>query len=178
MDIFLGYAGVAVAFVIMMSVLLMIMIKSKDISWKLKLVLVPFVIWYSVALYHVPSNFMGWPTETWSIQNEVIILDWHVEEKKAIYFWVVDYNIKNVRALIDPRHAFFPFIDDTPRAYKIVYNSDLHKRLVAQHRKMKQMRRGSMTMHLEKLQGFQQFDANEVFKIFDPAEVLKKNPEE
>jgi hypothetical protein len=179
MDIFLGYAGVAIAFVIMMFVLLMIMIKANNISWKLKFVLIPFVMWYSVALYHVPQNFMGWPTEKWSIQNEVIVLDYYIEEKKAIYFWVVDYNIKNMRALVDPRQAFYPFIDSTPRAYKIVYDSETHKELVEAKRKLMALGRGSMRMNLDKLDGMSRFDGNTpLFKLFDPAEFLKKSTEE
>jgi hypothetical protein len=179
MDIFLGYAGVAIAFVIMMFVLLMIMIKANNISWKLKFVLIPFVMWYSVALYHVPQNFMGWPTEKWSIQNEVIVLDYYIEEKKAIYFWVVDYNIKNMRALVDPRQAFYPFIDSTPRAYKIVYDSETHKELVEAKRKLMALGRGGMRMNLDKLDGMSRFDGNTpLFKLFDPAEFLKKSTEE
>jgi hypothetical protein len=179
MDIFLGYAGVAIAFVIMMFVLLMIMIKANNISWKLKFVLIPFVMWYSVALYHVPQNFMGWPTEKWSIQNEVIILDYYIEEEKAIYFWVVDYNIKNMRALVDPRQAFYPFIDGTPRAYKIVYDSKTHKELVAAKRKLMALGRGSMRMNLDKLDGMSRFDGNTpLFKLFDPAEFLRKATEQ
>ena len=175
MDIFLGYAGVALAFVIMMFVLLMIMIKANNINWKLKFVLIPFVIWFSVALYHVPSNFMGWPAEKWSIQNEVIILSYHIEEKKAIYFWVIDYNIKNVRALIDPRTAFFPYIDDTPRAYKIVYNSELHKQLEETRARLARLGRGTLKMNMERLNGMNVFDVNTpLFKIFDPAEALRK----
>lgn len=175
MDIFLGYAGVAIAFIVMMFVLMMIFIKANNINWKLKFVLIPFVIWYSIALYHVPQNFMGWPAEKWSIQNEVIIISYYIEEKKAIYFWVVDYNIKNVRSLVDPRQAFYPFIDDTPRVYKITYGSGIHEDLLEARRKMEQLGRGSMSVHMDRLAGMNKFDSNNpMFKIFDPAEALKK----
>ena len=179
MDIFLGYAGVAIAFSIMMFVLLMIFIKTNNISWKLKFVLIPLIMWYSVALYHTPANFMGWPAEKWSIQNEVIILSTYTDEDKAIYFWVVDYNIKNVRVLIDPRQAFYPYIDDTPRAYKIVYDSDIHKELIAAKRKMMALGRGNMIMNMGQLDGMSRFNNSmPLFKIFDPAEVLRKTDNE
>ena len=179
MDIFLGYAGIAIAFAIMMFILLIVFIKANNISWKLKFVLIPFVMWYSVALYHVPGNFMGWPTEKWSVQNEVIILYTHVQEGKAIYFWVIDYNIENVRHLIDPRQAFFPYVDDTPRAYKIEYDSELHKRLLAAKKRLQELGRGAMLMRLEMLSGMSAFDGNvPLFKLFDPAEVLKKAEDE
>jgi len=175
MDIFLGYSGVAIAFSIMMFVLLMIFIKANNISWKLKFVLIPLVMWYSVALYHTPQNFMGWPAEKWSIQNEVIIIGYHINEEKAIYFWVVDYNIKNVRAIIDPRTAFYPYIDDTPRAYMVVYDSDLHKKLLTARAKMLALGRGGMSMRMDRLKGMSKFDSTiPLFKIFDPAEVLIK----
>jgi len=151
MDIFLGYAGVAVAFTIMMSILLMIFIRANNISWKLKFVLIPFVLWFSVALYHVPSNFMGWPTEKWSIQNEVIILEYHIVEDKAIYFWVIDYNIKNIRSIADPRTAFTPYIDDTPRAYKVAYNSEIHKQLEENRARLARLGRGTLKMNMETL---------------------------
>ena len=175
MDLFIGYAGIALTFVIMMTILLMILIKANNISWKLKLLVIPMVLWYSVALYHVPGNFMGWPTEKWQVQNQVIVLDYKIDEEEAIYFWVVDYNLKNVRFFADPRNTYYPFVDDTPRAYKIVYNSELHKQLVEARNKRKRLGRGSMMMRMDRLQGLSTFgEDNEVFDIFDPAQVLRK----
>jgi len=179
MDIFMGYAGVAIAFIIMMFVLLMIFIKANNISWKLKFVLVPLVIWYSVALYHVPPNFMGWPAEKWQIQNEVIILNVHVVEKDAFYFTVVDYNIENIRRIIDPRTFHMPHIDATPRLYVVKYNSKLHEALVEARRRLATLGRGSLTMRRDRLEGFSKFDGKKpLFKLLDPADVLRKDPEE
>lgn len=175
MDIFLGYTGVALAFAIIMFVLLMIFIKANNISWKLKFVLIPFVMWYSVALYYVPQNFMGWPADKWSVQNEVIVLNFHIQEKKAIYFLVVDYNFKNLRMMIDPRTLHTPYVDDTPRLYKISYGSELHKRLLEAKRKLQKLGRGGMLMDMDKLAGMSTFNSNTpLFKIFDPADALKK----
>jgi len=175
MDLFVGYAGVALTFVIMMSVFMLILIKSNDINWKLKAVLIPFVLWFSVALYHVPQNFMGWPTEKWSIQHQVIILKTHVVEDDSIYFWVIDYNLDTVRTLVDPRHTFWPTTAAIPRGYRVKYNSDLHERLVAARKKMKRQGRGSMMMSMDRLQSLSAFNRNEpLFELFDPAEVLRK----
>jgi hypothetical protein len=179
MDIFLGYAGVAVAFGIMMFVLMMIFIRANNISWKLKLVLIPFIMWYSVALYHIPQNFMGWPAEKWSIQNEVIILSFYIVEKEAFYFTVVDYNFKNLRKMYDARTIHTPYIDDTPRLYKVTYNSDLHKNLLDAKRRLSELGRGGMTMNMDMLPGMSRFDGNSpLFKIFDPADALRKIEEE
>ena len=175
MDLFVGYAGIALTFVIMMSVLLLILIKSNDINWKLKAILIPFVIWFSVALYHVPQNFMGWPTEKWSIQHQVIILKTHVVEDDSIYFWVIDYNLDTVRSLADPRDAFWPTTAAIPRAYRVKYSSKLYEELVKAKRKLQQQGRGSMMTSMDRLQSLSTFNKNEpLFELFDPAEVLRK----
>ena len=179
MDIFIGYAGLVIAWVIMMSILLMIFIKADNISWKLKFITIPLVLWFSVALYNIPGNFMGWPTEKWAVQNEVIILSVKVDEGKAIYFWVVDYNIQNVRVLIDPRNAIMPYIDDTPRAYKVKYNSKVHEALVEARRRLATLGRGALTMRRDRLEGFSKFDGKKpLFELLDPADVLRKDPEQ
>lgn len=179
MDLFVGYAGLAVAFVIMMSILLAIFIKATNISWKIKFTVIPLVLWYSIALYNVPGNFMGWPTEKITGLNEVFILAYRIEENKAIYFWIIDYDTGNSRVIIDPSGAFTPYIEGTPRLIKIKYNSKIHDALLEALKKQQAGDgRFGLAMNLNKLRSFLALgDKEPLFELIDPEELLDKDGE-
>jgi hypothetical protein len=137
---------------------------------------IPAVLWYAVALYYVPPNFMGWPTKKWTVNNhDVIVRHIEVREGKAIYFVIIDYNMKNVRKMLSPGNAFFPYIDDTPRLYEVPYNSKVHKAILDMQMKIAKRGRGILKMDMDAMAGISKFSMEKVFKLVDPMELLKKD---
>jgi hypothetical protein len=178
-DILVGYGGLAISFVIFAVIFLLILIKANNISFKLKFLMVPLVLAYSIVLYSTVQNFLGYPTEKAGYLKEVIVLSFHVDEGDAIYFWVIKYNKENV---VD---RFFPTppeaIDsDAPVYVKIKYNSKLHKQLMEAIAKAEASKRDArIKMDMNKLRGLQSLRSNESpFDLFDPLDVMRKGPEE
>lgn len=178
MDILVGYAGLAISFVMFAIILLLVFIKANNISWKTKLVTIPVVLAYSILLYYTPGQFMGYASDNIEGVGQVIVLEYHVVESEALYFLVIDYNKQNINAMI-PRPT-----DATkstaPRLYKIIYNSEAHKQIIeAWDARKKSKNRLAVTVNLDRLKGIELLTpAQKPFKLFDPAEMLKKEPDE
>ena len=176
-DLFVGYSGLAVSFVIFAVILLWIFIKADNISWKAKLLTIPLVLAYTIILYYIPINFMGHASPNVKGVCQVIILKYFVVEGDAIYFLVLDYNKENIMALL-PRPVD-AVKTGRPTLYKIKYNSDTHKALIEAQNDKDMLGRGRLVTTLERLQGFNQlFKGKKPFDLMDPANVLKKEPEE
>lgn len=178
MDIFVGYTGLAISFVIFAAILLWIFIKADNIGFKKKLLTVPLVLAYSIILYYIPVNFMGYASDDMEDVGMVIVLKTYVIEDDALYFLVIDYNKANVM-------LFFPRPVDSgkptaPRLYKVVYNSDLHRKLLDAQARLKTQGRGGMLLDTEMLRGFSDVGllGKDPFSLFDPAEILKKEPQQ
>jgi len=178
-DIFMGYAGLTIAFVLLSTLMLFIFIRSNVNFW-IKIVLTAVIMFYSVTLYFAPGNFMGWPASDVSGIGQVIILGVHIDEPFSedddgyIYLWVMDYNMKNVRSMVNPRFTHMPYVEGSPRLFVIEYNGAYHKQLIESMRKAKAFG-GGVIGELDKLAGIGNLGKkNEIFKIFDPKTVLRK----
>jgi len=178
-DIFSGCVGLALTFVVLIAVMLLILIKANNVSFKLKVILIPLVIWYSTILYNVPYSFLGWPNDRLPSQHEVLVLGATVNQDKSIFIWVVDHNLKNAMSL-DPRMAGSLNIDGVPRAYVIPYNSELHHEIIKLQELIRQQGKGVIKVDINKLRGFKVLVGEEpTFEVFDPAkELLLKNENE
>jgi len=73
MDILTAYAGLSIAFVIITSLFLYFIIGSKA-PLLVKAVLIPIVIWFTLALYFTPEKLMGWPTPAEPPDKSIILL--------------------------------------------------------------------------------------------------------
>jgi len=182
-DIFMGYAGLTIGFVLLSTLLLFIFIRS-NVSFWVKIVLTAVVTFYSMGLYFAPANFMGWPASDISGIGQVIILGVHIDEpisendKGYIYLWVMDYNMKNARSLLDPRWVHVPYVEGSPRLFVIDYNGDQHKQLLDNMRKAEQVG-GGVKANLDKLRGVANLgEKNKIFEMFDPRKILNKVEEE
>jgi len=182
-DIFMGYAGLTIAFVLLSTLLLFIFLRS-NVNYWIKIVLTAVVMFYSVGLYFAPANFMGWPASNLSGIGQVIILGVHVDEpfseneKGYIYLWVMDYNMKNIRSLVNPKFVHMPYVEGSPRLFVIEYRGDQHEQLLDNMRKAKAMG-GSVIGDMDKLVGLKELGVRqEIFKIFDPKTALRKIEEE
>lgn len=177
-DLFVGYTGLAISFVMFAFIILVIFIRANNISWKSKFVTIPLVLLYSIVLYYTPGQFMGYASGDVEDVGQVIVLHYFVVEDDAIYFMVLDYNKENISMLL-PRP-----VDATkgrsPRLYKIKYNSEIHKALLkawAQQKKSKG--RLGILADFNKLHGIAMLNPGEkAFEMFDPAKVLRKTEEQ
>lgn len=126
-----GYIGIAIAFIIITAVLLFFLISSK-IHVLIKVVIIPVVLWYGLALFFTPDNLRGWPTDQ-PIPDDsriisLIINEPTVNSSGAIYLWVIDKKFKET--ILDPRNVFCYHTNNTPRVYRLPYSKELHKRLI------------------------------------------------
>ncbi|RJQ71438.1 MAG: hypothetical protein C4519_19525 [Desulfobacteraceae bacterium] len=140
MDIWLGYSGLAVAFVVLGAVLVWVMIQTPG-RYLIKAALTPPIIWYGVVLYFAVQNLMGWPA-THKIPESSLLLAVRVNEPNpaqnspgAIYLWVNEASDttdapQSNGIPLDPRMVFkFQNLND-PRAYKVPYSREMHEAIV------------------------------------------------
>ncbi len=129
---FTGYFGLSVAFVLLMTLVLWVFIKADVNKW-IKILLIPFTIWYSMALWFLPQYMLGHPSAL-EIPDKSIVLTYKIIEPTitdpgGMYFWVIDPNDYDISGL-NPVEAF-RIIDRTiPKAYKMKYDKELHKSIV------------------------------------------------
>jgi len=141
-----GYAGLVTAFILLASVLLWLFIESPRTKTVFKIILVPILLWYGIALYYAVPNFMGWPTLE-SIPDDSQVLAIRIKEPDpkrndpgAIYFWV---NTKpgskspeqTLVARLNPKNVFSYSGETDPRVYKLPYSRETHKAILEAQRK-------------------------------------------
>jgi len=132
-----GTGSLAVAFVLIVSVLLLIFIKPNIKTW-IKAIIIPVVIWFGFAVWFVPMNLMGWPLPTEigeipgnSIVKSIIINEPAFEDDGNICFWLVPLPAEIEQVLLNPKTASMPeIIPNEPRSYRIPYNKELHSKLL------------------------------------------------
>jgi len=136
MSIWFGYSGLTIAFLIISTIMLWVIIQTKG-KILAKAIIIPLVVWYSLVLFNAGPNLMGWPApRVMPIGSE--ILTFMIKEpqgsyKGGMYFWVIPQEEKHWIDKISPDY----FMPGEPKSYKIPYDRDLHKRLLdAQKKKM------------------------------------------
>jgi hypothetical protein len=118
-------------------------------SCRVSLVMVPLVIWYSMALFYVPSHLLGWPSNDKIPEKFPVISFWVHEplkdQKGGIYFWRREWDGKkpdrNLKSL-EQACGYIPELM-TPRAFRIDYSRALHKKLMKQREEVEQVAAGS-----------------------------------
>ena len=140
-DILGGFSGITILYVLLMVLLSWSIIGIKG-RWITKGLFMAVAIWFSVTLYYSFQNFMGWPTEE-TISAKYCQLIWFqikepskvTDHPGAIYLWVREISKSEIiegitlSQLANPM-IWFIYPDETvPRAYKISYTKDAHKKL-------------------------------------------------
>jgi hypothetical protein len=127
MEIWSGYIGLAIAFVIITAIFLWFFLRTPG-NIIIKVIMIPVTIWYGLVLYYTAPNLMGWPT-TKPIPENSQILAFRIKEPNpknndpgAIYFWL---NPKNVFSYNSSTH---------PRAHQLPYSRKMHKRIIEAQR--------------------------------------------
>ena len=145
MDMWSGYIGLSIAFVIISAIVLWFSIRTPG-QIIIKAILIPATVWYSLVLYYSVPNLMGWPISQ-SIPDNSQVLAIRIKEPNpthndpgAIYFWV---DIKpgskspkqTLQAQLNPKSVFSYNSKTQPRAYQMPYSRELHKAIVEAQRK-------------------------------------------
>ncbi|MEJ2100320.1 MAG: hypothetical protein P8X68_10115 [Desulfobacterales bacterium] len=145
MDMWSGYIGLSISFVIISTIVLWFSIRTPGFII-IKAMLIPATVWYGLVLYFTVPNLMGWPISQ-SIPDNSHILAIRIKEPNpkyndpgAIYFWVdIKPNSKSseqtLQALLNPKSVFSYNSKSQPRAYQLPYSRKLHKAIVEAQRK-------------------------------------------
>ena len=186
-----GISGVTILYVLLMILLSWSIIGIKG-RWITKGLFMAVAIWFSVTLYYSFHNFMGWPTEeTISTQYSQVIWFQIKEPSKvsnhpgAIYLWVREISESEkiegltLKQLSDPM-VWFTYPDETvPRAYKIPYTKEAHKKLREAAEGRKTGVRTYVEVEKKKLRpdrlGQQKVEDIIKFKLISPQDIIPKD---
>jgi hypothetical protein len=138
----LGIIGLAITYLLISVPLLIICVKS-NISGLYKFLLIPIVLWYSMVLYSVPGNFMGWPKYQEPPDKAIVLSSWIEEPKQndkgGIYLWALNFPKVTKKEITFNPQAFIDQVKkEIPRAYKIPYSKEMHEKLLAAQKKQKE----------------------------------------
>ena len=145
MNMWYGYIGLSIAFVIIAAIVLWFSIRAPG-QIIIKAMLIPATVWYSLVLYYTVPNLMGWPIPQTIPDNSQILAirimepDPKHNHPGAIYFWA-DIKPKSksqqqsLIAQLNPNSVFSYNSKTQPRAYQLPYSRKLHKAIVEAQRK-------------------------------------------
>lgn len=170
-DIWMGLGGLAVTYILLVSIVCWFIIGSKG-KWWLKIVITGLALWFGLTFTYSVNNFMGWPTIENLGETKAQIIHFQIREpsKKAnddgaIYVWLRLLPTKeeprglNIIEAMNPR-IWFTYTDlRAPRSYKLPYTKELHKEL----NKMQDAKdkKGSMGFLEEKTKGKEKKDKSD-----------------
>ena len=171
--------GLTASFLLLAAVVSYLLIKSKA-NPLIKGLLIIATIWYGVAVYYFPGSLMGWPRCVNNLPDDSLIMSHKVVEPSAIdsggmYFWLME-DIKKIPLRLNPAEVFTRIDRMTPRAYRIPYDRELHKKL--EMAKKKKGRRGLMIWKREQAPGTainsERREERGRFKIINPVDLLPR----
>ena len=149
MEMWSGYIGLSIAFVIISAIVLWFSIRTPG-KIVIKAMLIPATIWYGLVLYYTVPNLMGWPISK-PIPDDSQVLSFLIKEPNpkhndpgAIYLWVnINPNSKSPQqklgTLLNPKTVFAYDSKTQPRAYQLPYSRKMHKAIVDAQTKSQEM---------------------------------------
>jgi len=149
---------------------------------------VSIALWFSISFFYVLPDLKGWPTDVeMPAKSRVIwltIVEPNANDPGAFYIWcdTKPDNKQSAINLLNPYKRFNYTGHVEPRAYKLPYDRELHKKIL-ETRKQQQQVGGSwieIASHKKtKKRGKSGNTIDEVdFKIMNPIEFLPKDGEE
>lgn len=149
MDMWSGYIGLSIAFVIISAIVLWFSIRTPG-QIIIKALLIPATVWYGLVLYYTVPNLMGWPISQTVPDNRQILAirimepDPKHNDPGAIYFWVAvkpssESPESSLKAQLNPKSVFNHHHKSQPRAYQMPYSRQMHKAIVEAQRKAQGM---------------------------------------
>jgi hypothetical protein len=174
-----------IAFLLISTVLLWILIKSKA-PIIVKFLLVFAVLWYGVVLLNIPSNFMGWPKSMIKADykrqyiKDYFILEPTKERRGAIYLWLINrVEIETSQIRLSDKIKLTVLFSikwvGVPRAYSLKYSRDLHKRILEVSRKVKNIPGGLIRIKKENKKGNKEGHETGIkFEVINPRSFFTK----
>lgn len=189
MDIWSGYIGLAIAFVIITVIFLWFFLRTPG-HIIIKVIMIPVTIWYGLVLYYSAPNLMGWPT-TESIPENSQILAFRIKEPNpknndpgAIYFWLnTKPGHKNQKPSpanwINPKNVFSYNGSTHPRAHQLPYSRKMHKKIIEAQKKARgvpgaRVKIKKKGQHKKGDPGNEESKAALEFEIINPVKLLPK----
>lgn len=174
----LGYAGLALSFLMLIILFVWILVEVKP--KKALIFLIPFLIWYAAVLWFVPKNFVGYPANG-SPPDGSIILYGYIEEPSeksngGIYLYVLETGTKEDRMIFDPK-IISEIKRRLPRNYAMPYDRSTHEKYtLAQNKKNKE---GSLMIWRKGKEGKKKEGENDIedksgFRVINPEDVFRK----
>lgn len=154
MNIWSGYIGLAIAFVILSTIILWLFINTRGRIF-IKAMLIPATVWYGLVLFYSVPNLMGWPSSQ-SIPDNSQVLAIQIKEPNskyhdsgAIYLWISTRPMPKSTAQtpttwLNPKTIFTYDSTTDPRAYKLPYSRNTHKAIMQAQRQMDGIRGAQM----------------------------------
>lgn len=146
MTTWFGHISLAIAFVILATVVLWFFIKTPG-KVVVKVLMIPATIWYGLALYYAIPNLMGWPT-TQMVPDNSHVIAFRIKEPNpltddagAIFIWADTQpgseTPKRERiVLLNPKTAFDYHNKIDPRTYKLPYSRQAHRAILNAQKQM------------------------------------------
>ena len=181
-----GHIGVAVGYLFVVFLLCWFVILSRG-HVVVKILSVGFSVFYAVALYAYLPSLEGYPTAN-DIPEGSILVSIKVQEPSvksvgAFYLWCnPNPNLKEKSLSLFTPGGFLAYTGkDSPRAYKIPYDRELHKRLLENKKRANKVG-GFLVVTKEKADekdkvktgDGRQTEEKIDFKVINPVEVLTK----
>ena len=197
----IGTIGLLVAYIVVISVGILVGLSRK--FWFITIYTF-FAIYFAIALSLTVENFSGWPSAQ-ELPEESQIISFKIKEPSeddkvgAFYFWL---NLKKADKIdaymaLNPRFIFSYINKTEPRAFKMPYDRELHKKLLEAQKEKKKTVGGWLS--LENKKGEKESPSDETntkkekkgknkspsdgtntkkekieFKIMNPVEILSK----
>ena len=192
MELWTGYMGLSIAFVIISAIVLWFSIRTPG-QVIIKAILIPTTIWYGLALYYTVPNLVGWPVSQ-PIPDNSQILAIRINEPNplhndpgAIYFWVqVKPESKNSKpklaGLLNPKSISSADRQNQPRAFKLPYSRKMHKAILDAQRQARGMpgaqiktKKGTAKGSSKRgIAGLHESRAEMQFEIVNPIQLMPK----
>jgi len=177
--------GLVVAFLLLATVTAWNTVRTK--GWLgLKCVSIGILIWYGFVVYFTIPQIMGWPASKDLPGNckivSVKIIEPCSDNEGAMYFWMSQKpdHKRDALNLLRPDKFLIYTGGIQPRAYKIPYDRELHKKLLETQKQQKQQKGSSLMtgkkgVKRKKGKGKNESPTENPFKILNPFDVLKKD---
>ena len=175
--------GLVVAFILLATVTAWNTVRTR--GWLgLKFVSIGILIWYGFVVYFTVPQIMGWAIEKDLPANSKIIsvriIEPRGECEGAMYFWMSQKpdHEKDALNLLRPDKFLIYTGGVQPRAYKIPYDRELHKKLLETQKQQKQQKGSSIVTGKKgvkaKEEGEGRSPTDNPFKILNPFTFLNK----
>jgi len=176
--------GLVVAFILLATVTAWNTVRTKGLL-PLKFVSIAILIWYGFVVYFTIPQIMGWPVDKDLPANckiiSVRIVEPRSDNKGGMFFWLShkpDHE-RDAFNLLRPDKFLIYTGAIQPRAYRIPYDRELHKKLLEVQKKQKGQKGSSLMTGKKgvkrKGKKGQSNPTEKPFKILNPFDVLKKN---